>query len=187
MIQLAMAALIAFLGTAALGEDGEFYLNYDGANGIERPMRFTITDVTTAFPNLRVTKIKGDNTFGGGAHMMMMQDGDTTVFIADLAELESNYAFSIFTRSNIVIGPNGWRVGETILADVVGQAEWECVRGYNEQAYRVSCMNWGQSLRLLFEEQFEVSTDTVAPETYDAVLGGAVLEEIRQYLDRPVQ
>lgn len=187
MNRLATGALIALFETTAFAEGSIFSLTSDGANGIEEPLRFTADDVAAAFPNLSVTKFEGDNTFGGGPRMMALLDGDTTVFIADLAELESVYTFSIFTRSNIVTGPNGWRISETVLADVVDQAGWECVRGYNEQAYRVSCMNWDESLRLLFEEQPEISTDIVPPETYDALLGGAVLEEMRQYLRRPIQ
>lgn len=179
--------VIAVLGTAAFAEDSGFNLNYDGANGVDEPLRFTIHAVSAAFPRLRTTEFEGDNTFGGGPRMMALMDDDNAVFIVDLAELESSYSFSIFTRSNIVDGPNGWHVGETVLAEVVGQAGWDCARGYNEQAYRVSCMNWDESLRLLFEEQPQISTERVGPETYDAALGGAVLEEMRQYLSRPIQ
>ncbi len=187
MIRLIIMAAIALLGTSALAENGRFSLNSDGANGIDEPLRFTAGDVAAAFPNLRVTEHEGDNMFGGGPRMMALLDGDTPVFIVDLAELESVYSFSIFTRSNIVTGPNGWRVGETVLADVVDHTEWKCGRGYNEQAYRVSCMHWEESLRLLFESQPEISTDIVGPESYDAVLEDAVLEEMRQYLSRPIQ
>lgn len=187
MIRLTIMAVMALLGTAAFADDGRFNLNSEGANGIDEPLRFTAGDVAAAFPSLRVTEFEGDNTFGGGSRMMALLDGDTPVFIIDLAELERVYSFSIFTRSNLVTGPNGWRVGETVLADVVGLSEWECGRGYNEQAHRVSCMNWDENLRLLFENQPEISTDTVGPEAYNAVLGGAVLDEIRLYLDRPIQ
>lgn len=187
MVLRTMTTVIVLIGTAAIAEGDGFNLNLDGANGIDEPLRFRPGDLATAFPKLRVTEFEGDNTFGGGPRMMALMDDDTPVFMVDLAELESTYSFSIFTRSNIVSGPNGWRVGETVLADVVGQAGWDCVRGYNEQAYRVSCMNWAESLRLLFEEQPQISIETVGPETYDAALGGAVLEEMRQYLSRPIQ
>ena len=134
MIRLTIMTVMALLGTAAFADNGRFNLNSEGANGIDEPLRFTAGDVAAAFPSLRVTEFEGDNTFGGGSRMMALLDGDTPVFIIDLAELERVYSFSIFTRSNIVTGPNGWRVGETVLADVVGLSEWECGRGYNEQA-----------------------------------------------------
>lgn len=187
MSRATIISVTMLLATTAFAAPGGFTLNSDGANGNEDPLRFTVSALAAAFPDLRVETYDGDNVFGGGGSMMALMDGDTTVFIADRAQMERAYTFSIFTRSDVVIGPNGWRVGASVLADVVGQDGWDCGRGYNEQAYRVSCMNWDESLRLLFEEQSDISTDTVGPEFYDAVLGGAVLEEMRQYLSRPVQ
>lgn len=182
-----MAATLAFLVSSAAADDHNFSLNFNGANGVDQPLRFTPRDVSEAFPNLQLEEFEGDNSFGGGPRMMALLNGDVTVFVVDLAEAETVYSFSIFTRSKTVVGPQGWRVGETVLAEVVDQDGWDCGRGYNEQAYRVSCINWEESLRLLFEEQPDISTETVGPETYEAVLGDAVLEEMRQYLNRPIQ
>lgn len=97
MIRLTIGALIALSGTAALADEVRFELNSNGANGIGTPLRFTADDVSAAFPGLLVTEFAGDNTFGGGPRMMALLDGDTPVFIVDLAELERVYSFSIFT------------------------------------------------------------------------------------------
>lgn len=187
MIRTTIISVMTLLSAMAFAAQGEFTLNTDGANGNEDPLRFSLSALVAAFPDLLVELYDGDNVFGGGGGMMALMDGDEIVFIADRAQMERAYTFSIFTQSDLVTGPNGWRVGETVAEDVVGQEGWDCVRGFTEQAYRVSCMQWDENLRLLFEEQREVPLEVVGGGAYDAVLGGAVLEEMRQYLERPIQ
>ena len=183
----AIGAGLAYWAASGPEFTGPHRLDLNGANGHETAIRFTKSALKSAFRPLRVVKAEVENPFGGGPEMFLLKQGESTIFVADIAQRETEYTFSVFTLSSDVIGPNEWRVGTTVLADVVGKPEWECTRGFNEQEFRVFCMNWTENFRLLFQDQSDIGLDVVAAGGYDPVLNGAGLEEMRLYLDRPVQ
>ncbi len=156
-----------------------------GVNGNDSPILFSVRALSERFTKRIVSEFIRPNPFGAENDLIVIGSSNGPIFYADHG-LSEIYTFSIWTESPAVSGPNGVIIGQTRVEKVNKLGHWDCARGYNEMHDTVACMWWEEGLRLVFDFD-PTGKNAITSGTYDPVLDDAVLVEIRQYFNRPVQ